>query len=123
MDRKKIANLVEEKAHEIVNCIKKELHNRLFSLKIDIASRLDRSVLGINAQFIDGDSLKIRTLAVAEFSRSHSSSNIRQKIIEVLSKFDLNANQVYSITTNNARNIVKAVKEFSSTADELCNDS
>ena len=70
MDRKKIATLVDEKAVVIVKEISKEPQGRLFSLKIDIASRLDRSVFGINAQFIIEDSVQISTQALAEFSCS-----------------------------------------------------
>uniref|UniRef100_A0A0L8FS48 HAT C-terminal dimerisation domain-containing protein n=1 Tax=Octopus bimaculoides TaxID=37653 RepID=A0A0L8FS48_OCTBM len=104
MDRKKISNLVDEKAAEIVNQISGELQNRMFSLKIDIASHLDRSVLALNAQVIIKDSLQIRTLAVTDFSSAHTGENIKEIVINVLSKYNLSLNQVYSMTVDCARN-------------------
>ena len=71
---------------------------------------MDRSVLGINAQFIKSGALQIRTLAVSEFDRSHSGENIKCLILEVLSKFNLSVEQVFSITTDNARNMLKAIE-------------
>ena len=77
MDRKKIAGLVNEKAENIVKRIGEELRSLLKSWKINIASRLDRAVLGINVQFIEGDLLQIKTLAMSDFSSAHTAANIQ----------------------------------------------
>ena len=47
-----IKNEIELTAASIKKEIKTELKNKLFSLKIDSVSRLNRSVLGINVQYI-----------------------------------------------------------------------
>lgn len=45
-----------------------EMKNRLICLKIDCAKRLSRSILGINVKFIEGEKLKLRTLASQELT-------------------------------------------------------
>lgn len=119
MDRKKISKLVDERAIDIRKRISEELQGRFFSLKLDIASRLDRSVLAINAQFIDKDSLQIRTLAVTELTRAHTGEYIKEVVLSVLDRYSLSANQVYTITTDNARNMIKAVENMSNESDSL----
>lgn len=80
----------------------------MFSLKIDSASRLDRSVLGINVQFIENNKIQIKTLAMTEVKIRHTSANISQIVIDVLTLYNLNINQVYTITTDNGANMLKA---------------
>lgn len=44
------------------NALKEEMSGRLICLKIDSASRFNRHVLGINAQYVFNDKVVIRTL-------------------------------------------------------------
>ena len=53
-------------ANEINRIIDKSLDGKLFCLKIDIAERMNKSVLGINIQYLDGTKIIIRTMGVIE---------------------------------------------------------
>lgn len=64
-------------ASKIKSQISIDLKNRLFSLKIDEASRLNRSIVGINVQFIERNSIQIKTLAMVEMTEKHTAVNIK----------------------------------------------
>lgn len=76
-------------------------------MKVDIASRHNRSFFGLNVQYIKNGSLQLRTLAVKELFDSHTSTYLTQIVKEILSKFDLDLDKIYSFTSDNGRNMVK----------------
>lgn len=80
------------------------LRSRLFSLKIDCATRIDRAVLGINAQYIENGKIVVQTLAMKELHERHTAQYIELQIQDVLARYELGVNQVYSLTTDNGSN-------------------
>lgn len=52
----------------------------------------------------------IKTLAVKELQSRHTSEYIKRIILNVLSEYNISLKQVYSITSDNGRNMIKATK-------------
>lgn len=105
-----IKDLINDKANEVKNVIIGEIRNKFISLKIDSASRLGRSVIGINAQYICNGKIHLRTLAMYEVDDRQTANYIKNVIIEVIQSYDININQVYSVTSDNGRNMIKAAE-------------
>lgn len=65
----------------VVNNLQLLLKNRIICLKIDGASCKDKSILGINVQFLSEKGRQIvKTLAMIELVESHTSKNLREKV-------------------------------------------
>lgn len=108
LNQTSLKEMVMEKAVKVKNLIKDELkRHQMISIKLDIASRHSRSFLGINAQYINQSSIKIRTLGVIELYERNTSENLKQILIKVLADFDLPMSKIYSITSDNGSNMIK----------------
>ena len=59
-------------ASKIKTEIKEDIREKFISLKIDIATRMDRAILGINIQLIKNGKLTLRTIAMKELIQSHT---------------------------------------------------
>lgn len=105
-----IINIIKRKSTNIKNHLRKLCSGKIISLKIDIATRLNRSVMGINIQFISNKKIQIQTLAMIELFKSHTAENLKETICQVLQDFGIDEKQIYNITTDNGRNLVKAVQ-------------
>lgn len=109
---------IEFAAKKIKENIRQEVKGRMISIKVDSASRASRSVLGINCQFIENDVVIIRTLEMLEIFERQTSNHLRDKIMEVLSDYQITPNQIYTITTDNGANMVKAATLLSESEPE-----
>lgn len=89
--------------------IRNELKNKIFSIKFDEANRLGKSVLGINAQYIKNNEIKISTLGVVELTEAHTSAYLKEIVLKTLQKYELSINQIYSATTDNEANMIKTI--------------
>lgn len=87
------------------------------SIKVDIATRLDRSVMGVNVQFCNEGKIVLRNLCVKELKSRHTGEHIKKELIDVLAEFKISPSQIYSITTDNAANMVRAVQLLGEEAD------
>jgi len=110
MHRHKVKELMQQRAKEVRNHITKMLSNKIICLKIDCATRLERSFIGINGQvFIDGK-LQLFTLGVIELKERHTADYLKKVILDVLLRYKISINNVYAITTDNGANLLKCVK-------------
>lgn len=88
---------IELMEYSVINDIKSYLKDKLFSLKIDETTRLNRSII------------RSKTLAMYEM-RQKNIGNYNQTIIkETLTKFNLQLEQIYSVTMDNGCNMIKAI--------------
>ncbi|KAF2905138.1 hypothetical protein ILUMI_01046 [Ignelater luminosus] len=83
--------------------IKHEVHKQAF----------DRSTLGINVQYIKRKQLVLRSLAMKELKRRHTATYIASTIADVLTEFNIDLKQIYSVTSDNGANMVKAISILS----------
>lgn len=126
---KNIINNINDAAFQIRNMIKKEVKNKIISLKVDSASRFNRSILGINCQYLINGVVKVRTLGMIELLKSHTAENLCTEILQILKLYDIEIPQIFTITTDNGANMVKAaillVKEqekFITENEIVCHD-
>jgi len=63
---------VHEECIVLKNQIINEIQNKLISLKIDAVTRLNRSFLGLNIQYIDNEFIQLRTIGLVELTESHT---------------------------------------------------
>ncbi|GLV36174.1 hypothetical protein CBL_21482, partial [Carabus blaptoides fortunei] len=101
--------LIPETALKIIAQINRVLKKKMISLKIDIASRLNRSILGINAQLIIDGKINLFTLAMTELKDKHTGIYIKNMVEKVLEKYSIDIQQIYSITTDNGANMISFV--------------
>ncbi|KAH9379072.1 hypothetical protein HPB48_016497 [Haemaphysalis longicornis] len=113
-----VKDRVQEEAKSKREEISQSLKNRMFSLKIDSASRLDRALLGINAQYAENGKPILQPLAMNEVYDRHTAEHLTAQVKNTLSRYDLIVTQVYSVTTDNGANMLKAARLLSETDDE-----
>lgn len=109
INQSNIREMVIETARIERERLSEELRDKLLMLKIDAATCRERSVLGINVQYTDGQQIVLTTLAVRELTEKHTGSYISSIVRGVLEEYNLTLNQIYSVTTDNGANMIKAV--------------
>ncbi|XP_062550066.1 uncharacterized protein LOC134214754 [Armigeres subalbatus] len=110
MNRHNVIQYIHEVTTKLVKFISLELNGKQISIKADIASRKGRTILGINAQFIKQGQIVVRTLVMCERFDRNTAENIMEEVLKALSTFGVELAQVYSITTDNGSNMLKASK-------------
>lgn len=118
------ASVIEEAAY-VRKTISDEVRGKLISLKVDGATRHDRSVLGVNIQFIKKGKICLRTLAIEEMLEKHTAEYLKNLMLDVISRYEISPCQIYSITTDNGANMVRAVNlmiEGEFTSEEMSDE-
>ncbi|CAI6373937.1 unnamed protein product [Macrosiphum euphorbiae] len=96
-----------DKTQLIINNITTDIANRLISLKVDCVTRHNRSLIGINIQYMQHNVLQLKTLAITELMERHSAIYLKEMVSNVLDKYGIAKRQIFSITSDNAANILK----------------
>lgn len=105
-----IKPILRDKAAAIRSIIQKEVKGKMISLKLDIATRLDRDVLGINIQFMKKKTQTIRTIGMIELKKRHTAQAIKDDVMRVLRSFGISVDKIYTITTDNGSNMLATSK-------------
>ncbi|XP_060665607.1 uncharacterized protein LOC132797866 [Drosophila nasuta] len=117
-----IMNFVSVKEQFVKENIRALAKGKLVSLKIDVATRMDKAILGINLQMIHASLAKteivVKTLGMIELGESHTGIYMKNKILEILDDYDISLDQIYSITSDNGRNMIKAVQVLNDATEE-----
>ncbi|XP_051862744.1 uncharacterized protein LOC117577396 isoform X2 [Drosophila albomicans] len=83
---------------------------------------MDKAILGINLQMIHASLAKteivVKTLGMIELGESHTGIYMKNKILEILDDYDISLDQIYSITSDNGRNMIKAVQVLNDATEE-----
>lgn len=99
-----VNNIASSIRSEIINVVNK----RYICLKLDIASRMGRSVMGVNVQLINNNfEIVVYTIGMVELSERHFAVYLKQELLAILDRFGIKMSQVYSITTDNGANVIK----------------
>lgn len=109
-----VQEFVSQTAEQIKESIKEELKNKMIGLKLDVATRLGRSMLGVNTQFFSHEehAILIRSIGMKEIKTRHTASTISIMISDLLRSFEVDQRSISSITCDNGRNIVASAKLF-----------
>lgn len=78
MNFQNIKQHVNSQAENIVKNIKYDVIGKLISIKVDCVTRLNRSILGVNVQYIIDGKLYIKTLGMPELLSRHSSDYLKE---------------------------------------------
>ena len=82
-------------------------------LKMDAATRHRVNYFAINARFLDDDGKNItRTLAVKDIKAHHDSTYLQHVIEGVLEEYHIQKQQIVSIVTDNALNMIKTIENL-----------
>jgi len=101
-------------AEDYRKSLRKEIEGKLVCIKLDCCTRLDRSILGINCQFInDRGQICLRTLSMREIFVRHTSVNLKDIVYDVLRKFEIPLCNIYTLTTDSGANVLKISKLIS----------
>lgn len=97
-------------AESIRNSIAADIRTKLISLKIDGVTRLNRLFFGINIQYCHDSAIHLRNIVLDELTDSNTEDNLKNVIFDICKKFGIETSQIYTMTIDNGRNMVKAVK-------------
>lgn len=89
-----------------------EVKDRPVTVLIDCATKFNRQVIGVNIQYFHNGQIENRTLGIVRLSEPHTAVYIAMVTLEVLGEFGITAEQIYSMTTDNAANMLKARKDI-----------
>ncbi|XP_011410051.1 PREDICTED: zinc finger BED domain-containing protein 1-like [Amphimedon queenslandica] len=108
---KYLPQLFEGEKMKIMHCLSDV---KSFSLTTDIwTSRANHAYTGVTIHFIDNDfKLHHFLLETKEFPESHTSLNIANELTSILKEWNLGAENVAAITTDNGRNITGAIRDL-----------
>lgn len=109
IDRESIKDHIAHKANVVKQTIMHEVKHKMICLMIDIASRYNRSILGINIRFVCYGKVCVRTIGMHVLLSSHTAAYIVSMVKQNLLEFQINLEQILSVTTDNGRNIIKSV--------------
>ena len=72
------------KANDVPYRIKLEVEGKLVSLKADVATCRDRSILGVNLQFISDGKIQLRTLAMKALKENYIGFYLKTVFDEII---------------------------------------
>lgn len=107
---KNVMTVITDEFELTTETIRSSVKCKMVCIKFDTATRLNRSILGINVQYYDGNKLMIYTLGMIELNKRHTAVNLCHEIEDVLNDFKITKQQIYCVTTDNGRNMIKAIE-------------
>ncbi|XP_060859135.1 LOW QUALITY PROTEIN: uncharacterized protein LOC132936427 [Metopolophium dirhodum] len=75
---------------------------------------------GITIQYIKNGEITLKTLAMVELFDTHTAENLKQSLLDVLVKYEITREQIYTITCDNAANMIKMARIM--TVNDIEND-
>ncbi|KAL9701149.1 hypothetical protein quinque_004590 [Culex quinquefasciatus] len=111
--------MLSDIAGEVKSKIIREVTGKFICLKLDIATRLDRDMLGINIQFMKRKKQVVRTLGIIQLKQRHTAKVIKEEVMRVLQNYGIDLESIYSITTDNGSNMLLTSELIELDLDEL----
>lgn len=109
INRSNILKHIQKKANRIKEAIIIEVQKKFVCLMIDIASKYNRSVLGINIAFMKNSKIRVRTIGMHPLKKAHTAENLCEIIKQHLLEYKISLNQIFSITSDNGSNMIKTI--------------
>jgi len=95
INREIIKRQITTEAKKIREEILEDVKGHLICVKINNATRLDRSIMGINIQYCKEGKLIIRNICAKELDCTHIAENLKREIIAELDKCGISKNMIY----------------------------
>jgi len=120
LERQSIRKLVINEAADKKEELTKTLQGRYMHLKMGAATRHRVNYFAINARFVDDDGKNItRTLAVKDIKAHHDSTYLQHVIEGVLEEYHIQKQQIVSIVTDNASNMIKTIENLNEDSNPM----
>lgn len=120
VNRHTVRKQITDRANKIKEIITEEVKGKMVCLLLDIASRFNRSIFGINITFYANGKNHIRTIGMTTLKVSQTGQNLFDIVKKTLSDFQIELIQVFAVTTDNGKNLIKMTKIM---ANELENEA
>lgn len=111
---------LNESAQQVTDAIKNAVFGNAVSIELDIATRLGRSIFGINVHYTSNKQVNTHNIAMIELEKSHTGSYLSKEYRQSLEKHGILKQQVMSISADHGRNVQKLI---SIEQEEAKNDS
>lgn len=108
--RGSIMNRIQMLAGRVREEIFYELKGKSICLLVDIATRHNRSVLGVNAQYVSDGNVILRTLGVITLNCRHTAQNLAAYMIDLLKNYGVSLDQVIAFVSDNGANMLATRK-------------
>lgn len=106
-----IKEKVCDTAQKIREQIKVETRGKMISVMVDSATRNGRSIYGVSIQYKFNGVLRVFAVGMRELFSAHTGEHLAEQLLLILAEYDINLEQVLSITTDNGSNMLAMVKE------------
>lgn len=120
INRQNIKKYIDEKAADLRALIVKQIRGKAVSVMIDIATRYNRSILGINIAYMFNEKVVIRTIGMPVLRFTHTATNLVKVIKKYLSDHFIRLDQIISFTTDNGKNMIKSAALINNEYMEEC---
>ncbi|XP_055386349.1 uncharacterized protein LOC129615251 [Condylostylus longicornis] len=103
-----VTSVIEKAGEEVKRLIREHVKNKMVSVKIDAATRMGRSILGINVQYIESFQLHVNTIGIIEVTNMRTIKDIKKDISICLKGVGIEKTHVYpNIKYNSSDSIVE----------------
>lgn len=100
-------------ATQIREEIKNAVKGRGLSVQLDIATRLNRSIFGIDIQYIANKEVVIHNIGMIELEKAHTSNYLSQVYRQCLDRYGIAKQQILSISGDNGKKFIRIEQEYS----------
>lgn len=104
INRYDIVNQVARESDRIKNYIAAELSGKIFSLMFDVCTIATLSMLGVNVTYMKGAKVACHSLGTIKIDERHTGVNMAAMLYDILDEYQLSLKQVFSVTTDTAKN-------------------
>lgn len=108
LNRWNIVDEVSIVSKHIEDGLKAELKGKIIHLMVDIATNGTLSMLGVNASYSNNYEVKCPSLGIVKITERHNAVNLADMLYDILAKYDVPLDNVFSITTDNGKNVVNS---------------
>lgn len=110
VNRTNTQSKIEEKTEQVKQIIKREVDGKMVCLLLDIASRYNRSIFGINIAYFHNGKVRVRTIGMHSLKISQTARNLYDIVKNKLNEFGIAIEQIFAVTTDNGKNLIKLSK-------------
>lgn len=104
INRVDIVKQVAKASDEIRNQIKSEVKGKMISLMFDMCTIKTLGMIGVNATHMVNGHVISRSLGIIQINERHTAVNLANKVFDILTDFEIPLTNVFSVTTDNAKN-------------------
>lgn len=108
MNREEIRKLIRYSATEVRKMIVKDLKVKMLCLMYDSAKRMNKSVLGVKAQYLDGNEIKVVGLGAILMTERQTSANYNSQLNKLLENVEKSVDHIYASVTDTAAVMLKS---------------